>query len=277
MVFDNQKLVALLPANRFGNTVFSHQGLTYGGLVYTETIKLAEVISILKKILEYLKLQQIEKLQIKMLPPIYPSKPSGELDYALFLADAKLTRRDSLSVIDLSRPYKFSKDRRKCVKRGESAGLRIDEDNNFALFWNEILIPNMKQKHGVSPVHSLAEIEKLHAIFPENIRQFNVYHENRIVAGTTVFVTENVAHPQYISGQASKNELGSLDFLYNHLISDVFKEKRFFDFGISNEQQGRKLNHGLQFWKESFGTTTVVQDFYDIDTANFNLLENALP
>jgi len=276
MVFDGQKLIAVMPANRAGNEVFSHQGLTYGGLVYSEKIKLTEVLTSFKFLLKFLQQQGVEKLHVKMIPPIYFDKPSDELSYALFLADAKLARRDSLSVLDVSKPYKFSKDRRQCIRRGETAGLEIREDNDFASFWNHILIPNLKAKHGVAPVHSLGEIEKLQSVFPENIRQFNVYHDGKLVAGTTIFVTKNVAHPQYISGQSEKNSLGSLDFLYNYLITEVFTETRFFDFGISNESQGRKLNAGLVFWKESFGTGTVVQDFYTVDTANHNLLENVL-
>jgi hypothetical protein len=70
------------------------------------------------------------------------------------------------------------------------------------------------------------------------------------VAGTTVFITDTVAHPQYISGNKQKNELGSLDFLYNHLISEVFNDKIYFDFGPSNEENGQKINEGILFWKE---------------------------
>jgi hypothetical protein len=276
LVFDGKKLVAVLPANRVGTTVFSHQGLTYGGLVYAEKMKLAEVIAIFKTVLKTLQNNGIEKLHIKLMPSIYHDKPADDLAYALFLADGKLMQRDSLAVLDLSKPYRFSKDRRQCIRRGENNGLEIREDNDFGAFWNDILIPNLKRKHNVSPVHSLDEIEKLHKLFPENIRHFNVYHQNKLVAGTTVFVTENVAHPQYISGQDAKNNLGSLDFLYNYLIADVFKDMRFFDFGISNESQGRKLNAGLVFWKESFNTGTIVQDFYQVETANYNLLENVL-
>lgn len=276
MVFDGQKLVAVMPANRVGGIVFSHQGLTYGGLVYGEKMKLAEVIAIFRKLLQFLQNEGVEKFHVKMMPPIYHDKPSDDLAYALFLADAKLVRRDSLAVLDLSKPYRFSKDRNQCIRRGANNGLEIFEDNDFTAFWNGILIPNLRQKHGVAPVHSLPEIEKLHSAFPENIRHFNVYHDGKLVAGTTVFVTKNVAHPQYISGQQDKNNLGSLDFLYHYLITDVFKDIRFFDFGISNESQGRKLNAGLVFWKESFGTGTIVQDFYEVPTANHNLLANVL-
>ena len=51
MVFENEKLVAILPANRTGDTVFSHQGLTYGGLVYNEQTKLSDVLAIFQSVL----------------------------------------------------------------------------------------------------------------------------------------------------------------------------------------------------------------------------------
>ena len=125
-------------------------------------------------------------------------------------------------------------------------------------------------------MHSLEEINLLQANFPKNIRQFNVYFNDKIIAGTTIFESEQVAHAQYISAGENKNELGSLDFLYHHLLTQVFSKKMYFDFGISNENQGKKLNNGLSFWKESFGASTMVQDFYEVETSNFHLLENVL-
>ena len=43
--------------------------------------------------------------------------------------------------------------------------------------------------------------------------------------------------------------------------------ERYFDFGISNEQGGRKLNRGLIDQKEGFGARAVVHDHYAIDFA----------
>ena len=109
------------------------------------------------------------------------------------------------------------------------------------------------------------------------INQYNVYHDTEIVAGITVFEKERVIHPQYVSGNESfNNELGSLDFLYNHLINNVYSSKKYFDFGISNENQGKNLNETLHYFKESFGARTINQDFYKVKTANFILLENVL-
>jgi hypothetical protein len=162
------------------------------------------------------------------------------------------------------------------VKRGKKHQLIIKEETSFEVFWNEILSVNLEQKHGVSPVHSLKEIEKLKQLFPEHIRQFNVYHNDKLVAGTTIFESQNVAHCQYISGDENKNALGSLDFLHHYLITKVFKDKKYFDFGSSNEDNGMKINEGLQYWKEGFGARTIIHEFYSIKTENANLLMDIL-
>lgn len=274
IVENENKCVAILPANKVGETLFSHQGLTYGGLVYNQKVKLSAVISIFKTVLEFISTNGITSLQLKLLPVFYASYPSDEVSYALFLAQAKLIRRDTNAVINLQKQFSVSKGRMEGVAKARKARLIIKEELNFKSFWNEILIPNLAENHLAKPVHTLAEIESLHQKFPQAIRQFNVYDEDKIVAGTTIFETKNVAHAQYISGNADKGKLGSVDFLYHHLLTEVFINKNFFDFGISNENHGKNLNDGLSFWKESFGAHTVVQDFYEVQTENAYLLEN---
>ena len=276
LVFEEDKLVSLIPANRVEETVFSHQGLTYGGFVFDSKIKLGEVIAITKAVLEFLHKNDITTFQLKLIPSIYNAFFSEEIEYAMFLTNAKLIRRDCLSVVDFTKPFLFSKTRKESIRRGEKNSLVIKEELNFELFWNEILIPNLDKKHNSKPVHTVEEIIKLQQKFPENIRHFNVYFKNKIVAGTTIFNTNTVAHPQYISGNEKKNELGSLDFLYNYLITEVFKDKNFFDFGPSHEENGKKINEGILFWKESFGAKTTVQDYYEVKTATFGLLDSIL-
>jgi hypothetical protein len=276
LVFDDKNLVAILPANRVGDDLYSHQGLTYGGLVYKENLKLVTVIEVFKGVLFFLYENKITKLQLKTLPSIYHIKPAEELNYALFLAKAKLIRRDTLAVIDLSQPFEFSKIRKRGIQKGISNNLIIKESANFECFWKQVLIPNLESRHNAEPVHTLDEILILKKYFDKNIRQFNVYYNDKIVAGTTVFESENVAHCQYISKYEEEENLGSLDFLYDHLIHTVFAHKRYFDFGISNENQGKTLNNGLSYWKESFGANTIVHDFYEVATIHFSKLENVI-
>lgn len=276
LIYKKEVLIAVLPANITETSVYSHQGLTYGGLLYLDSLKLASIVEILSQVLQFFQKNNVYKFISKEIPSIYCQKHADDLLYALFLAQAKLTRRDSLSVVDLKQPQKYSKDRREGIKKGENAALIIKEEESFELFWNQILEPNLWQKHQAKPVHSALEMQLLKNKFPQNIRQFNVYNQNKIVAGTTVFVSNNVAHSQYISGNEDKNALGSLDILHHYLLTKVFSEKKYFDFGISNERNGKILNQGLVYWKQSFDAHTVTQDFYEVDPKNYIYLEEVL-
>ncbi len=276
MVFKNEKLVAVLPANRKGNKLFSHQGLSYGGLVFQEKLKFKEVLLVFQSVLKHLNDSKIKEIRIKLLPSIYGVIPNDELQYLAFLLDAKLSRRDALAVVNMNAGIKYSKDRIEGSKRGIKNNLVIKEVEDFVEFWNTILIPNLSNKHNTNPVHSLAEITMLKSKFPKNIRQFNVYKNKEIVAGTTIFETKNVAHSQYISGNENKNSLGSLDFLHTNLLDEIFVNKNYFDFGISNENKGRNVNQGLQYWKEGFGARTIVQDFYTFETNSYTKLNKVM-
>jgi len=276
MIYKNESLMALLPANKVGNNIFSHQGLTYGGLILGSNLKFRDTLIICKSVLKFLFDNGVDTLNLKLLPSIYVNEPSDELLYLMFLVKAELIRRDALAVLSLKHQPKRSKDRIEGYKRGVKNELVVKEVESFKAFWNNILNENLKEKYHVKPVHSLEEISLLKENFPKNIRQFNVYKNNEIVAGTTIFETKNVAHSQYISGNSDKNLLGSLDFLHVHLIENVFQNKNYFDFGISNENNGKNINEGLQYWKEGYGARTIAQDFYKVNTRNYELLETVM-
>lgn len=275
LVFKDEKLIAVLPGNRVDNTVYSHQGLTYGGLIVHKKSKFRDVAEAFKHILIYLESQEVKDLTLKLIPSIYHKQPSDELDYLCFKTNAERIRCDILST-RTPRNCKVSSNRMEGVKRGQKHNLKIREVDDFSTFWNAVLIPNLDRKHQAAPVHSLEEITHLKSKFPNNIRQFNVYQNDKLVAGTTIFESDLVAHSQYISANEEKNTLGSLDYLHYYLITELFHEKAYFDFGISNENDGRQINNGLQYWKEGFGARSVVQSFYKVNTANHKLLNDLM-
>lgn len=274
MIYKDEKLIALIPANKVGDCVYSHQGLTYGGFIYKSDLKSEDVINLLKAVLNYLLDNKIKTLELKELPIVFlENQTNNPLAYLCFKLKAQLVRVDMHSVVDLK--FKaYNRSRKNGYKRGQKNNLVVKEVNDFEDFWNKILIPNLDNKHDVKPVHSLEEIQLLKTKFPNKIRQFNVYHNNIIVAGTTIFETKHVAHSQYISGNTDKNTLGSLDFLHHHLLEDVFASKSYFNFGISNLNQGQNINQGLLYWKEGFGSHSITQSFYKFDTVNVKLLND---
>lgn len=273
LVYKDDLLYAVLPANIVGDKLYSHKGLTYGSLVLSKSAKLLYTFEAFKALLAFLDAKAISTLELRNIPTFYNTMPSDELSYFLFKANATLIKRDALMVIDKSNKIKFQKNRREGINKAKRNGLTIAVDDNFEGFWNQILIPNLQKKHGVAPVHSLEEIQLLAAKFPDHIKQVNVYKDNVIVAGTTLFLTKTTIHPQYVSGNSDKNAFGSLDLAYDYIINHFDSSKRYFDFNISSEENGTALNSGLIFWKESCGARTYVADNYLIDTACYKTLD----
>lgn len=273
LVLRNDKLVAVLPANKLGQKIYSHQGLTYGGLILSGDISFKNALEIIYNILKFLCNNNFNTFVFKQLPNIYNKKYSDEMDYFLFILNAKVIRKDVSMVIQLSDKLKYSSLRKRKLKLALKTGLKFILEADMTSFWNEILTPNLHKTYKVKPVHSLSEINRLHNQFPNNIKQYNVYFENELVAGCTIFETEKVAHIQYVATKKEKN-IGALDFLIDQLISKVYKNKQYFDFGISNENEGRNINLGLINWKQSFGASPLVHDFYEVETKKYKLLND---
>ena len=257
------RLAAVMPANARDGELHSHAGLTYGGLVYGTRSGAAEAVAMLEAVRTYQHAQGIARLHYKTIPSIYHRQPAEDDRYALFRCEATLVRRDVLSVLAGGQRPGFQERRRRGVASARRAGVTVEESNQFQHFW-PILEDNLQQRHGTAPVHSLAEIRMLHARYPDNIRLFCALLDRVPVAGVVVFETDRVAHVQYISAGAAGREVAALDAVFEHLLMDVFVDKPWFDFGISNEDQGRQLNLGLLQQKEGFGARTVVHDYYSI-------------
>ena len=273
MIYNDSNLIALVPANIDGTDVYSHQGLTYGGILIQSDSKFIDFLDIFTEVLKFLKNKSINSLFVKQIPTIYNFNFNDELDYLSFATGSLNYRKDIISVINLQSDFKIAKDRINGYKRGVKNSLEIREVNNFDEFWNELLIPNLSKKYSVTPVHSLEEIGLLKSRFKNKIRQFNVYNENKIVAGTTIFQSKNVVHVQYTASDSTKNILGSLDFLFYKLITDVYANHKYFDFGTSNERDGKKINQGLLYWKEGFGARSLIQNFYKFDVSSIEKIK----
>lgn len=272
MVYKNENLFAILPGHQIEGILYSHKGLTYGGLVLLKTAKLLDVAEALEAILKFLHQNNISYLSIKVIPSFYSVLPSDELEYLCFKIDAEKINSEALMLIDFRNNIGFQKKRREGVNKANRNNLTIKVEHNFDKFWNKILVPNLWEKHNATPVHNLDEIKLLASRFPNNIKQVNVYKDDEIIAGCTVFITNTAIHPQYVSGDVTKNKTGSLDFLYDFLINDFVSDKWYFDFNTSSEKNGEILNQGLIFWKESCGARVFTMNSYLIKTSNFKNL-----
>ncbi|KAF2335144.1 GNAT family N-acetyltransferase [Flavobacterium daemonense] len=266
LIFEDEKLKAVLPANIKGKSVHSHEGLTYGGLIFLSKLKAEKAEVILDEILSFLKENQIETFYYKPIPDFYFSKGNRELDFFLFKRNAISERKEMNMAVNLQLPLKISKSKMKHFRRIENLDLDIVEEYDFEPFWDQILEPRLLEKFNVKPVHTKAEIAHLKQKFPQNIRQYSVYQNDEIIAGITIFETENVIKSQYGATSKKGEEVRALDFLFINLIHKYKRKgKHFFDMGIVNEDNESGYHPGLLKQKEELGCAVYNQDFYKID------------
>ena len=265
LIFDNMdKLIAILPANIKEDILYSHQGLTFGGFLVDDKMKTETMLEIFEWLQQFLKKQNIRKLVYKCIPYIYHIKPSEEDRYVLFRNNATLIRRDVTSTIDLTEQVRYSKGRKWTINKAKKESIEIFESDDYETFW-ELLTGVLESNHKAKPVHTFQEIKNLANLFSKNIRLFLAKKNEKIVSGALIYENQNIVHTQYLANSEEGRELGALDLLIDYLIKDIYKNKRYFDFGISNEDAGRYLNKGLIAQKEGFGARAVVHDFYELE------------
>jgi hypothetical protein len=267
LVFEGSTLLAALPASRSEDTVSSHGGLTFGGFVTDRRMTAERMLGTLEAVVAHLRAGGVRRLIYKAVPAIYHRTPASEDVYALVRAGARLVRRDLSSTIELGDRLPYSKGRKAQVKRARGA-YAVAQEPDFTDFWaieEEALV----RRHGLRPVHSLEEISLLAGRFPDELTLHCARDaDGAVAAGVVIFATPVVAHTQYIASSEPGMAGGAVDAVIDHLLSDVYADRRYFDFGISTEQGGSVLNGGLVRNKESYGARGSVYDFYELELSS---------
>ncbi len=261
MFYENEKLIALLPCNVSQNTLYSHQGLTFGGFIVDENMKQDRMLECFEVLKEYMKENNFKELIYKSIPYIYHKIPAQEDLYALFRNKAELFRVDCSTTIDLQNIFKMSNLRKRCIKKAQKNEVEVvlsEDFNTFLMLLNSVL----QKQHGVNAVHSVEELTLLYSRFPQNIKLYVAKFNEEIIAATLVFIYENLVHTQYLVADEKAREIGALDLLIKTLMDEFAKSKKYFDFGISTEDSGKFLNHGLISQKEGFGGRSVSHQFF---------------
>ena len=265
MVYRDGRLYALLPANQKDDTLVTHGGLTYGGLVMSPQCSAKGVLESFTAINAYLRQQGFHSVVYKAIPWIYHQLPAEEDLYALTaVCNARLTIRDISSAIVSTRRLKFTESRRSGLRKALKAGLTVRESDDVDAFWH-ILNDNLTQKYAVRPIHTADELRLLQGRFPDNIKLWLVYDGETPVGGTLLFLTPQVLHTQYISATPYGKQHGAIDLLFDHLIYNIYADYPYIDFGKSTVSDSADLNEQLIFQKEGFGARAVCYDTYEYE------------
>ncbi|MBQ9386201.1 MAG: GNAT family N-acetyltransferase [Bacteroidaceae bacterium] len=269
MFYKHGKLLAMLPANwrESEGTVQSHGGLTYGGLIVPKEMIAVDALEVFSCAIDWMKRQLgAHRWLYKPVPYIYSKLPAEEDLYALFRSGGTLKERGVSSVIDFSNRLPLRELRKRGYNKAVKAGLTVglaDNDADLQAFW-DILAGILMDKHKKKPVHTVRELQLLQSRFPDKIKLHVVRDGSEVVAGIMVYDMGHVVHAQYIASSEKGKKSGALDLLIHNLITEVYADRTYFDFGVSTENGGGYLNEGLIFQKEGFGARSVVYDTYEM-------------
>ena len=264
MFYADGRLLAVLPAHVAGDTLYTHKGLTYGGLVMSAGLTIVQTMTLFREMNDNLRAEGLHRVVYKAIPAIYHRLSAEEDLYALYhVCRAKVVARDYGTNIVLHAGLRWERVRRRGVVRARQAGVTVERSDDYAAFW-QVLTDNLGAKYGVKPVHTLAEIQLLHSRFPENIVLYQAVRDGVVLGGIVLYVTPQVVHAQYSSATAEGKRLGVIDLLYDRIICHDYADYPYFDFGRSTEHaDGSGLNEQLAFQKEGFGGRGICYDTYE--------------
>ena len=268
IIEDDGTWVGLFPAAHSlldPTCVVSHPGITYGGILHSGDLRGESMVSALAEICQHYHGQGLAKLTYKVVPSFYHRAPAQDDIYALFRLGATRPRCDMSSTIDLQHRLPVSERRRRSLKKAMKLGVEIVEGSRYLPNMWDVLVENLASKHGTNPVHSLEEIELLADRFPEEIRCICAQMNGNVVAGVLLFATPTTHHAQYIASSETGYMVSALDLVFEYAIKSASAQgRRWFDFGISNENQGKALNDGLYRFKSEFGGGGTVHEFFEL-------------
>ncbi|MBQ2164629.1 MAG: GNAT family N-acetyltransferase [Muribaculaceae bacterium] len=264
------KPLAVLPACREGDTLFSHRGLTYGGwLMPLRHFDASTMLHVWNLMLDLLREHGIKHLIYKPVPHIYHRYPAEEDLYAAFRCGARIIQCNLSATIDLDEPLPFDRGNKSNVNVAVKNGVVVQESSDWNGYW-QVLNALLVEKYGHQAVHSLQEIELLHSRFPHNIKLYTATAAGELLAGVVMYYCGGeVAHSQYIASTPHGRELKALPAIFDFLIKLATDDGyRYFDFGISTEQGGLYLNEGLSSQKCRMGGRGIVYFSYEIKLDN---------
>jgi hypothetical protein len=243
----------------------SHPGATFGGLVHGGALAGADAIEALARIARHLCAAGFTALRYRAVPHLYHGVPAQDDLYGLFRLGAQRYRCDLSCAVDLESGAAPASRRERGVRKAHKAGVSVRAGvEQLAEFW-PVLLENLARRHDARPVHSLAEMSLLMGRFPQAIELVCARLDGAVVGGTLLFVHPRVVHAQYIAASAAGHEVGALDAVFAFAIAHARGRARYFDFGISNEDEGRRLNAGLYGFKREFGGGGAVHEHFALD------------
>lgn len=270
---EKNKTIALFTAAQVKRddreTLISHQGASYGGFVYQDSLSIKQAFELTENLIDYALKNKFERIIITHSPFVYQRRYNNYIDFAFSKNGFKYLKREVSSVVVLDVKEDevlklFKSEARTAVRRAEKLGVVIKRTDDFETYYN-ILKSNLALRHNVQPAHTLPELIKLNKLFPDKIQLIGAYVKNKMVAGVVNFYcNDQVVLVFYISHDPEYQNYRGVNLLFYSIMKDAIKRGlSYLDFGLFTVNMDP--NWGLGRFKENFGARGILRDTYYLD------------
>lgn len=245
-------VAAVIPGAASGAEWFSHNGLTFGGII----AKLHHPSAFTELILQldrFLLNNQFSSSTI-----ILPSEsffPDGNAAQVYSLHQNSYI----LSNVEINQVLKhgnnFSPKKLSNARSAMRRGLEYSENEDAIEEVYKIIEYNLGRKYSRKPVHTIEEITYLQKTFPEFIKVCSVSYLNQILAGAITFKSKKCIHIQYMGATEQGRNWRAQDLLISKIWNTSDSEGLNLSFGKSTAGPCSEINVELFGFKKEFGST----------------------
>ncbi len=253
-------VVALFPACLWSkNQIFSHFGLSYGGILTNYPIE--EWQSIWTLIEKKYKDSGFDRLFVRPLPAIY-DKGMGDF---FWQSSGQVVTSKEMVWIEVAADFKIKDLRKRGIKKAQKNGLTYGQESDIEKYW-QALQADLWYRHRAKPVHDLNQISYLLEKFPDHISLWSCRSYGNILAGVVIYTHGSIAHAQYIFGSCEGRKKGATDGLIDFLVNAlrVFGVKKI-SLGTSTKPDTSEPNLGLLSWKKGWSNQSCFVNTYQLE------------
>lgn len=266
LFYKDSKLIGVLPAAIYKKDkkilFHSHPGSTYSGFVTHESVGVKEAMEIVEITIDFAKNKKVNEIIIRNPFRFFHSIPSDETDYAMWAKGFNIKFRELECAILLDDKCfdRYEPGTRRSVNKAEKH-VTVGISEKYKEYWKMLTI-NLMEKHGVKPVHTLPEFMKLRTLVGnDKVVLITAEVEKKIIAGIALFVNKTAVRAQYIASDNNFQDLRPMNAVIDFIIRWAKEnDKKYFNLGMANENEGKSINYGLFRFKEGFGGRGVLRE-----------------
>lgn len=274
MFKDKNKILAIINGNertdKDEKIYVSCDGVSFGGFIFSDRVRISDMINILKEFKIYLQANGFNKCVIRNSPCLYQSNVNEEYEYAMLLEGFQVNKYSITNIIDLYL-FEFEKlknsKKRSIQKSSRNIQVELIDNNVTERSLKEFydILHNNRELKNVTPTHSLPELVFLKNNLPERIILFSAKVDRKVVGVCTLFLVKNdvVLNFYLAADEEHKKDRVSDYLLYSSIEWSKKNKYRLYDIGTSSV--GNVLLQGLFDFKKKFMADGFLRKSYSIN------------